>query len=48
MTISTDQNRKLWNPDVENLSRDALEALQLGRLKNQMIYNFDNSEFYRG
>ena len=48
MTISTDQNRKLWNPDVENLSRDALEALQLERLKNQMIYNFDNSEFYRG
>lgn len=47
MKISTDQNRKLWNPDVETLSRDALEALQLERLKKQLVYNFDNSEFYR-
>lgn len=48
MTISTDRNRKLWNPGVETLSRDALEALQLERLKKQLVYNFDNSEFYRG
>jgi phenylacetate-CoA ligase len=48
MTNSTDRNRKLWNPAVEALSRDALRALQLERLKKQMVYNFNNSEFYRG
>jgi phenylacetate-CoA ligase len=48
MTISRDQNRKLWNPEIETLSRDVLEALQLERLKKQLVYNFENSEFYRG
>lgn len=47
MTTSTDPNRKLWNPAVETLSRDALAALQLERLKRQLVYNFDNSPFYR-
>ena len=48
MKISRDQNRKLWNPEIETLSRDVLETLQLERLKKQLVYNFENSEFYRG
>src|SRR3974390_2392785 len=30
------------------MSRDALRALQLNRLKRQIAYNYTNSEFYRG
>lgn len=39
--------RLLWNPDVETLSRDEIRALQLRRLRRQLTYNHDNSEFYR-
>jgi phenylacetate-CoA ligase len=48
MTTSTGYvERPLWNEPVERMSRDALLALQLQRLKAQVIYNYDNSEFYR-
>lgn len=39
--------RKLWNPDIETLDQDALHALQWQRLGPQLIYNFENSPFYR-
>ena len=39
--------RGLWNPAVETLSRDALRALQLQRLRRQLAYNHANSAFYR-
>ena len=42
-----DPAQKLWNPAVESLSRPALEALQLERLKKQVRYNFERSPFYR-
>ncbi len=40
-------NRPLWNEAIERLSRDALCALQLQRLKRQVAYNHAHSEFYR-
>jgi phenylacetate-CoA ligase len=46
--VSGDHNRLLWNEAVERMSRDALRALQLNRLKRQIAYNYTNSEFYRG
>ena len=46
--MSGDHNRLLWNEAVERMSRDALRALQLNRLKRQIAYNYTNSEFYRG
>jgi phenylacetate-CoA ligase len=39
--------RKLWNPEVETLSRDEMRALQLERLRKQVAYNYDHSPFYR-
>lgn len=45
MTPPRDQ--KLWNPEVETLSADALAALQLRRLQAQVRYNYERSEFYR-
>jgi phenylacetate-CoA ligase len=42
-----DPNRPLWNEAIERLSRDALRALQLKRLKEQVAYNHAHSEFYR-
>lgn len=42
-----DPGRRLWNPAVETMSRDELEALQLERLARQLAYNHRNSAFYR-
>lgn len=42
-----DPARPLWNPAVERMSRDALAALQLERLKRQVVYNHAHSPFYR-
>lgn len=47
MTATPDHTQRLWNPDVETLSRDALRALQLERLKAQLAYNYANSAFYK-
>jgi len=41
------KERRLWNQDMETLSRDALRALQLERLKKQVVYNYENSAFYK-
>lgn len=49
MSSSTNHGagRSLWNPTVETMSADALRALQLERLKKQVAYNFERSEFFR-
>jgi phenylacetate-CoA ligase len=44
---SAQHERRLWNEPVERMSRDAMRALQLQRLKEQVAYNYAASEFYR-
>jgi len=39
--------KRFWNPAIETLPPDELNALQWQRLKAQLQYNYDNSEFYR-
>ncbi|MCP4628334.1 MAG: phenylacetate--CoA ligase [bacterium] len=39
--------KKYWNPKIETLSADEMQALQWRRLKKQLHYNYDHSEFYR-
>lgn len=39
--------RRVWNPNVELLSRDELQALQWRRLGAQLAYNYAKSPFYR-
>ena len=39
--------RKLWNEKIETLSRDAMKALQLERLRKQVVYNYEHSPFYK-
>ena len=41
------EERKLWNEKIETLSRDAIRALQLEKLKKQVAYNYENSPFYK-
>lgn len=41
------KERKLWNETIETLSRDQIRALQLEKLKKQVLYNHDNSPFYQ-
>ena len=36
-----------WNPAIETLSADEIRVLQWRRLKKQLQYNYDHSEFYR-
>jgi len=40
-------SRRLWNESAETMSRSELRELQLRKLKAQVKYNYDNSEFYR-
>lgn len=42
-----DQQRRFWNPKIETMSRDEMRALQMVKLKSQLIYNYENSLFYR-
>jgi len=46
MNIMNNEKR-FWNPAIETLPPDELNALQWQRLKAQLQYNYDNSEFYR-
>ena len=39
---------KHWNPEIETMSADEMAALQLERLKKQLVYNYNNSLLYRG
>ena len=41
------EERRFWNEKIETLSREELVELQLRKLKKQMKYCYDNSEFYR-
>jgi phenylacetate-CoA ligase len=45
--MSGDPARKLWNPRIETLPREALQALQLERLQRQVAYNFERSPVHR-
>jgi phenylacetate-CoA ligase len=38
---------KYWNSKVETMSADEMAALQLKRLKKQLVYNYNNSLLYR-
>jgi len=39
--------KKYWNPAIETLSADEMQVLQWRRLKLQLQYNYEHSEFYR-
>ncbi|NQT55248.1 MAG: AMP-binding protein [Desulfobacteraceae bacterium] len=41
------EERKLWNEKIEPMSRDEIRGLQLTKLKKQVLYNYENSSFYR-
>jgi len=45
--MNSDPRRELWNPAVETLPREALQALQLERLQKQALYNHDRSPVHR-
>jgi phenylacetate-CoA ligase len=45
--MSIDFNRRFWNEKIETLSADEMGALQLKRLKKQVVYNYEHSLFYR-
>ncbi|HSB06780.1 MAG TPA: phenylacetate--CoA ligase family protein [Thermodesulfobacteriota bacterium] len=42
------RTRKYFEPEIETMSREKLEALQLRRLKLQLKRCYENSEFYSG
>ena len=42
-----DSHRKFWNPEIETMSRDELQALQFKKLKKQLRHNYENSIFYK-
>ena len=39
--------RKFWNQKIEKMSRDEMRALQMKRLRKQLIYNYHHSLFYQ-
>jgi len=41
------KDRQFWNERIETLPPEEMRALQWGRLKKQLQYNYDNSEYYR-
>jgi len=45
--MTLDPGRAFWNPEIETMSRDELQDLQMTRLKKQLHYNYDNSIFYQ-
>ena len=44
---SVNSEQKYWNPAIETLSADDIQALQWKRLKAQLQYNYEHSEVYR-
>ena len=42
------KTRKYYEPEIETMNRDKLEALQLRRLKLQLKRCYENSDFYKG
>jgi phenylacetate-CoA ligase len=45
--MKRDPSQALWNPAVETLPREALQALQLERLQRQVAYNWERSPVHR-
>ncbi|HOE16494.1 MAG TPA: hypothetical protein PK344_03690 [Syntrophorhabdaceae bacterium] len=45
--MARDVHDKYWNPDIETMSKDEMAALQLKKLKKQLVYNYNNSLLYR-
>jgi phenylacetate-CoA ligase len=45
--MNSDPSRELWNPAVEALPRERLQALQLARLQRQVAYNWERSPVHR-
>ena len=41
------KDRRFWNEKIETLPSEEIKALQWQRLKEQLQYNFDHSEYYR-
>jgi phenylacetate-CoA ligase len=38
---------KYWDPKIETISADEMAALQLKRLRKQLVYNYNNSLLYK-
>jgi phenylacetate-CoA ligase len=45
--MSMNEQNKFWNERIETMSRDEMRHLQMGRLKKQLVYNYQNSLFYQ-
>lgn len=45
--MSRQPTDRYWNPKVETMSSDKMEALQFERLRKQLSYNYQNSLLYR-
>jgi phenylacetate-CoA ligase len=45
--MARDINDKYWNPKIETMSNDEMAALQLEKLKKQLVYNYKHSLLYR-
>jgi len=41
------EDRQFWNAEIETLPPDKMKALQWRRLKKQLVYNYENSVYYR-
>jgi phenylacetate-CoA ligase len=39
--------REIWNPEIETMPREQLRELQSERLRDQVAYVHERSEFYR-
>ena len=46
-SIDRRKERPLWNPEIEMLPREAMQSLQLERLKKQVSYNYHASPVHR-
>lgn len=47
MVVSDRTERRFWNPTMELLPEAELRALQVRKLRRQLRYGFERSEFYR-
>ena len=45
--MTKDEPRRFWNQEMETMSREEMRDLQWRKLKTQLIYNYQNSLFYR-
>jgi phenylacetate-CoA ligase len=45
--MSMNSEKKFWNEKIETLPPEEMKDLQWKRLKKQLQYNYDNSDYYR-